>query len=156
MKSTKYTDNDLKNAVLCSRSIAQVLEKIGLVPAGGNYSSIKKKIKDLNLDISHFTAQAWRKGLEIGPKRDIEVYLSNKYPIKSSRLKRRLISEGLFEKKCYSCELEVWLDKEIPLELHHINGNSEDNALSNLMLLCPNCHALTDTYRGKNIGSSIT
>lgn len=44
----------------------------------------------------------------------------------------------------------MWQDKEIPLELHHINGNNRDNRLENLMLLCPNCHALTDSYRGKN------
>ena len=36
------------------------------------------------------------------------------------------------------------------LELHHIDGNHSNNELSNLTLLCPNCHALTDNYRGKN------
>ena len=35
------------------------------------------------------------------------------------------------------------------MELHHINGNNMDNCLENLQLLCPNCHALTDNYRGK-------
>lgn len=49
------------------------------------------------------------------------------------------------------CGNTEWLDKHIPLELHHINGNHKDNRLSNLQLLCPNCHALTDNYRGKNI-----
>ena len=42
----------------------------------------------------------------------------------------------------------------IPLELHHLNGVRTDNRISNLRLLCPNCHALTDNYRGKNIGMS--
>ena len=40
--------------------------------------------------------------------------------------------------------------KEIPLEIHHINGVRNDNRIENLRYLCPNCHALTDTYRGKN------
>lgn len=46
------------------------------------------------------------------------------------------------------------MDKPIPLELHHINGVHSDNRIENLQLLCPNCHALTDNYRGKNIGMS--
>ena len=43
------------------------------------------------------------------------------------------------------------MNQEIPLEVHHINGNNKDNDPSNLMLLCPNCHALTNFYRGRNI-----
>ena len=46
------------------------------------------------------------------------------------------------------------MDKPIPLELHHINGVHSDNRIENLQLLCPNCHALTDNYRCKNIGMS--
>lgn len=40
------------------------------------------------------------------------------------------------------------------MELHHINGDHNDNRLENLQLLCPNCHSCTDTYRGKNIDRS--
>ena len=46
------------------------------------------------------------------------------------------------------------MNVSIPLEVHHINGNNKDNDPLNLMLLCPNCHALTDSYRGKNIGAN--
>jgi predicted HNH restriction endonuclease len=45
------------------------------------------------------------------------------------------------------------LKKPIPLELHHKDGNRYNNSLNNLMLLCPNCHALTDNYRAKNINN---
>ena len=40
---------------------------------------------------------------------------------------------------------------EIPLEIHHIDGNHKNNKLENLQILCPNCHSLTTNYRGKNI-----
>ena len=50
---------------------------------------------------------------------------------------------------CEKCGLRSWNDEIIPLELHHINGNNKDNSLSNLLLLCPNCHALTDNYRNR-------
>jgi predicted HNH restriction endonuclease len=46
------------------------------------------------------------------------------------------------------------MDKPIPLELHHITGINNDHRLENLQMLCPNCHAFTDNYRGKNTGMS--
>lgn len=53
-KSRKYTDNEFIEAVTESFSFAQVLSKVGLKPAGGNYVSAKKKVNDLYLDISHY------------------------------------------------------------------------------------------------------
>ena len=43
---------------------------------------------------------------------------------------------------------------EIPLEVHHINGDCTDNREENLALLCPNCHSLTDTHGSLNRGKS--
>ena len=80
----------------------------------------------------------------------IELYLNNEKQIKSSRLKSRLIKEHYKECKCERCGLVEWQGAQIPLELHHNDGNRFNNNLSNLTLLCPNCHALTDNYRGKN------
>jgi 5-methylcytosine-specific restriction endonuclease McrA len=85
----------------------------------------------------------------------VDKYLSNEFPIHSYKLKNRLIKEGIFNAICSSCKLDEWLGKPIALELDHINGNSSNNNLDNLRLLCPNCHAQTDTYRGKNIGKNI-
>ena len=67
-------------------------------------------------------------------------------------LKRYLISERTH--KCEECNNSKWLNKPIPLELEHIDGNSENNNLKNLKLLCPNCHALTPTYKGRNKNSN--
>jgi len=57
------------------------------------------------------------------------------------------------ERKCSCCQQTHWLDHEIPLEVDHANGNSSDNSPENLRLICPNCHALTPTYKGKNRGN---
>jgi len=45
------------------------------------------------------------------------------------------------------------LSNKIPIELEHIDGNSENNMLENLKLLCPNCHSLTPTYKALNTGN---
>jgi hypothetical protein len=68
----------------------------------------------------------------------------------SYKLKRRLREEGLKKEQCERCMNVLWNGEKIPLELHHINGNGRDNRLENLLLLCPNCHAQTKTYREKN------
>ena len=51
---------------------------------------------------------------------------------------------------CSNCGGEEWLGQAIPLELDHLDGDKNNNQFDNLRLICPNCHALTATYRGKN------
>ena len=82
--------------------------------------------------------------------RDMSVYLDNKVPMQSDKLKVRLINEGYLEPTCAICERNFWIGETIPLQLDHISGNSEDNSLENLRLLCPNCHAQTPQYRLKD------
>lgn len=74
----------------------------------------------------------------------------------TNKLKNKLLEQGYFERKCYSCNNSEWLGKPIALELEHINGDSFDNTIENLTILCPNCHAQTDTYRGKNKGKKAS
>lgn len=145
----KYTDDDLIKAVQSSTSIRQVLILLNLANQGGNYDTIHRKVKRLNLDTSHFVGQAHRKG-KTCIKTSTDTYLNNLQPIGSFRLKNRLIKEGYLIPVCQTCSLTTWLDQPIPLELDHIDGNSSNNNLDNLRLLCPNCHSFTDTYRGKN------
>lgn len=64
-------------------------------------------------------------------------------------LKNKLIKKGLKEAKCENCGITHWLGNPTPLELHHIDGNTKNNDLENIKILCPNCHTLTDNYRGK-------
>ena len=151
MKLRKYTPEQLREAVKESLTYAQVLKKLNVVPAGGNYDVLKKAIAFFDLDTSHFRKQGWAKGHKFGPKRPLSAYLSNEHPILSSKLRKRLIKEEVFSHQCSCCGLTKWNDQPIPLELDQINGDNKDNSLSNLRLLCPNCHAQTPTYRGKNI-----
>ena len=150
MERHKYSVDDLKNAVKNSFSIRQVLEYLGIVAAGGNYQTVKKRLSKYQIDTSHFHGQSWNKGKITGPRKPIKSYLTKNSSIQSFKLKKRLLSDKVFEHKCYNCNKETWLKEMIPLELHHIDGDNSNNTLSNLTLLCPNCHSLTDNYRGKN------
>ncbi len=145
-----YTKENLSKICLESFSYRQCLQKMNIIPAGGNYACLKKYIKLYNIDISHFTLQGWNKGRTLPPKRSIKDYLSNKQTIQSYKLKNRLLREKIFDHKCDECNKTTWLNKTIPLELHHKDGNNLNNNLDNLSLLCPNCHALTENYRAKN------
>ena len=145
-----YSEQELREAVKTSTSIRQVLDKLNIVPAGGNYQTTNRRIQKLDIDITHFTGQAWNRGKITGPKRHIEEYLKENSVVQSFKLKGRLIAEGLKEHKCECCGITEWNGKPAPIELDHINGNKYDNRLENLRILCPNCHAQTDTYRGKN------
>jgi DNA-binding CsgD family transcriptional regulator len=65
-------------------------------------------------------------------------------------LKQRLIKAGLKENRCEECGITEWRGKPLNMALHHVNGDSIDNRLENLQLLCHNCHAQTPNYGGRN------
>lgn len=151
-----WSDEDLIVAVKASRSIRQVIMKLGLIPAGGNYVQVKQAIKKLGLDTDHFTGQGWYKGWESGYKREERIRDLHAVLVKGSRvqsygLKKRLFNAGLKQPKCELCGWsKMSEDGRIPVELDHINGDRNDNRIENLRVLCPNCHSLQPTHRGRN------
>ena len=158
MRNRKWTDKQLLDSAKNATSIRQVIYKLGLIPAGGNYSQVKKYLADLGINTSHFKGKAWNKGLiGIGkPKIALEELLVKNKPFQSYKLKKRLFIAGLKKAACEECGWsKKAVDGRIPLELHHINGNASDNRLKNLVILCPNCHSLKPNHRGRNIKKVI-
>ncbi len=74
--------------------------------------------------------------------------------LKKYQRKDRLIEERGHQ--CEKCKNTEWCDQPISLELDHIDGNNENNVRDNCRLICPNCHAQTPTYKGRNIGKHKT
>jgi len=152
MKKRTWTEQQLKDAVKTSSSFRQVLIKLNLREAGGNYDQIQKYTKEYSLNTKHFKGYAWNKGLTgIGkPRVPLEKILVKHSYFQSFKLKQRLFAANLKSKKCEMCGwAKKTTDGYLPLELDHINGNRHDNRLENLRVLCPNCHSLTPHHRGR-------
>lgn len=112
------------------KTINPVLERLGLEYAGNRGCKGLSKLNGRELPL-----------LE---------YLEKSIDIQSNKIRKKLLEEGYKEYRCECCGLTEWLEEPIPLELHHKDGNRFNNDLDNFQLLCPNCHAKTDSYRGKN------
>jgi hypothetical protein len=154
MSKRSWTDEQLIAVVKESRSIRMVIQKLGLIPAGGNYAQVSYAIKNLELDTSHFKGMGWSRGLNRFPssmKIPLKEILVKESYYQSFKLRNRLFADGLKNRCCELCGwAEMSVDGRIPLELDHINGMHTDNRIANLRILCPNCHSLQPTHRGKN------
>lgn len=100
----------------------------------------------------------WNKGIKTGKKSVHNVPLQDifdgKHPhIKTASIKAKLLEDGYKTWICECCKNTEWLGHRIPLELNHKDGNSENHKENNLEFLCPNCHSLTPTYKGRNRGN---
>ncbi len=153
-----WTEAELVTAIAESSTIAEVIRKLGLVPAGGNYATIRDLVAKLNLDTSHLKGKGWLKGLykTRTARKPLSEVLTTDSHTSTYHLKNRLLKAGLLESKCYDkdCGISSWKDKPLMLHLDHINGNKRDNSPDNLRLLCPNCHSQTTTYCGRNKGKA--
>ena len=96
------------------------------------------------------------KGRKAGKYKSAHDYMASEQYVSTHRLKLKLLKEGIKEHRCEICNITEWMGKPTPIELDHIDGNRYNNDLSNLRVLCPNCHAQTDTYSGKNIKNMRT
>ncbi len=88
--------------------------------------------------------ESWKNGEKDGIRGEYQI---------SSYIKTYLFKK--YNSKCARCgwgEINIYT-KNIPLEIEHIDGNYRNNNEDNLILLCPNCHSLTSTYKGANVNN---
>lgn len=144
----RHTEERLRELVAESTSISEVVSRLGISNVGGNQTHIGRRIAALGLDTSHFvgTRRPRPKG-SLGPTLSLRDPQGGRVP--GERLRRELLKAGVPE-ECAECGVgPQWNDKPLRHEVDHINGEWWDNRQENLRILCPNCHAATDTYRGR-------
>ena len=153
----RYTKEWLEELCAESFSYAEVLRKAGRKQGGGAQDTLKRKIAEYEIDISHFTGQGWNghsnTTTKSGPneKYQLEEVFCKNSPVTQKVLRGYVERHNILEYKCVNCGCDGnWQGGKIALEIDHENGDNTDNTVENLRYLCPNCHTLTDTYRGKN------
>lgn len=138
-------DDKFKNIVDTSNTYSEMLKIIGLPTAGNNYGTLKKRIKSMGIPFSSKYKGKFNR--EITPLSEILVKGSTFH---RGHMKERLIKEGILETVCAICGMEAtWEGKPLTLILDHINGIPNDNELSNLRLVCPNCNSQLPTHAGR-------
>ena len=151
MPKLKYSKEEIERFAWLARSHRDLLIKLG-EPIGGRVDyrhelrDLKKCLAFYGLNYAHFTGQSWNKGrIAISPIKPIEDYFAGS-KISSNVLKKKLILFGYKRHECEVCKRTEWNNRPIPIQLHHINGDSSDNQFVNLQILCANCHAQTDNF----------
>lgn len=131
-----------------SKSMKEACDKIGM-----SFSTFKRKAKKLGC---YKTNQYWSRGKtrlsddRIKSKYKVEEIFIEDSKVKRDQIKNILIKEKLIEYVCSECgQNGNWNGKVLSLQIDHINGIRNDNRLSNLRFLCPNCHSQTSTFCNK-------
>lgn len=146
------SDEEFIEIVKNADSYSDCLRALGLTTAGGSSTDIlKRRIEELQCDISHFGLNQKSGGSH--PKYPLDdILVENSTYANIASLKNRLVKEGRLEYKCAFCGISEWRGLPLSLHLDHENGINNDHRIENLRFLCPNCHSQTDTYAGKNKG----
>ncbi|WP_419995280.1 HNH endonuclease signature motif containing protein [Streptomyces boninensis] len=148
------SDDELREAVAQSTSIAGVLRRLQRPDSASQRASLRKWTHEAGISTSRFLGQAHGRGKIIIERRkrpdEILVRAGTGSRTKTHLLRRALAQVGVPE-QCAECGCPPsWRGKPITLEIDHINGDPSDNRPVNLRLLCPNCHAITATWcRGR-------
>ena len=105
-----------------------------------------EKVKESN---KNRPKEMWEKiGLKRKETHKQNILTLNYEDLSFESLRFRILYEQ--ENKCNRCGLDKWLGQDIILELEHKDGNNKNNVRDNLEMICPNCHSLTETWRGRN------
>jgi hypothetical protein len=146
-EGVRHTERRLREAVRRSSSVSEVVRRLGINPVGGNEAHIGRRIAALRIDTSHFSPVCRRR--RAARRTPLVLGVPSEGRVPGERLRKALLRNGI-EEKCAICGTgPEWHGEPLRLEVDHRNGEWWDNRSENLRLLCPNCHAVTDTFRGR-------
>ncbi|MFJ2216994.1 HNH endonuclease signature motif containing protein [Streptomyces sp. NPDC101062] len=140
----------LRAAISDASSYADVMRSLGLQVNDTNHRRVRRKAAQLGLATSHFKRRGWGTAQPRAPRPvadDTLVVLPPGSPRTNRPRLHRALDEIGVPYRCASCgNTGAWLGRPITLQIDHISGDWLDNRAENLRYLCPNCHALTDTW----------
>ncbi|MFI0938916.1 HNH endonuclease signature motif containing protein [Streptomyces sp. NPDC021020] len=144
----RHTESRLREAVAAATSVKDVVRRLGINPVGGNHAHISRRIAAYGIDTGHFRRTPGRRPDPDGPG-PLRLRTPGEGRTPGTRLRQALLAAGVPE-RCAMCGTgPEWNGRPLVLEVDHVDGTWWDNRPENLRLLCPNCHTVTDTYRGR-------
>jgi 5-methylcytosine-specific restriction endonuclease McrA len=145
-KKIQATDTEIIYASKTHKSATSAAASLGI-----QYGTYRRHALRLGVFETNQSGKGLKKNNNDSRKIDLIDILTGKHPqYQSNKIRNRLIKEGIKSRICEICSTTEWMGKPISLELDHIDGDKNNHLLSNLRIICPNCHAQTETYRGKN------
>lgn len=135
-----------------AQSVSEILANIGLKDIRSNRSNLITVCNEFELAIPKFNRKRPAKPRKWSSESILKDFTdTNEITPSNTSLKNWFLQVYTGDKICVICNLaQVWNGKPLILQLDHIDGNKRNNTLTNLRLLCPNCHSQTDTFVRKN------
>ena len=139
--SRSWSEEDRKKKSIAAKASVRVMEQV-------------ERLKEENTGnrcYRHLTDEEYgrlRENRQI--ERNKKLLNADYSTLKFDSIRKRIKLEQ--NEACNKCGIDKWLGQKLTLELEHIDGNNKNNARENLEALCPNCHSLTETWRGRNNG----
>jgi transposase-like protein len=151
-RRSPFSEEAARAAIAAATCWAEALRILGYVPRGHNHRTLQRWAREWAISTDHFDANAARGVANHGRRRPLEEILVENSRYSRDQLKRRLFEAGLKPRGCEMCgQGETWRGQRMSLVLDHVNGDSSDNRLENLRIVCPNCAATLDTHCGRKL-----